>query len=58
MRQRGSAESQRPSRLPLRAEGPGAELHCAADRLSVAYRRWLAAVGATFGTDAAGAREP
>lgn len=51
-------ESQRPKRLPLRTEGPGAELHCAADRLSVAYRRWLAAVGATFGTDTAVAPGP
>lgn len=30
-------ESQRPHELPL----AGGELHCAADRLSVAYRRWL-----------------
>ncbi|MBI5721253.1 MAG: aromatic ring-hydroxylating dioxygenase subunit alpha [Burkholderiales bacterium] len=43
-------ESQRPKRLPLAAQGEGGELHCAADRLSVAYRRWLAALGATFGT--------
>jgi phenylpropionate dioxygenase-like ring-hydroxylating dioxygenase large terminal subunit len=39
-------ESQRPKRLPL----SGGELHCAADRLSAAYRRWLVASGATFGT--------
>lgn len=43
-------ESQRPRRLPLGADGKAGELHCAADRLSVAYRRWLAALGATFGT--------
>lgn len=41
-------ESQRPKRLPL--EAGGSELHCAADRLSVAYRRWLSALGARFGT--------
>lgn len=39
-------ESQRPRRLPL---DPGAEAHSAADRLSVAYRRYLAASGVTFG---------
>ena len=39
-------ESQRPRRLPL---SPGAEQHCAADRLSVAYRRFLQASGITFG---------
>ncbi len=39
-------ESQRPRRLPLH----GGELHCAADRLSVAYRRWLVTLGVTFGT--------
>ena len=39
-------ESQRPKRLPLAA---GAEQHCAADRLSVAYRRFLADSGITFG---------
>ncbi|MCW5637105.1 MAG: aromatic ring-hydroxylating dioxygenase subunit alpha [Rubrivivax sp.] len=44
-------ESQRPRRLPLAAPGTaGAELHCAADRLSVAYRRWLGELGARFGT--------
>jgi len=39
--------SQRPRRLPL---SPDAELHCAADRLSVAYRRYLRRLGVTFGT--------
>src|SRR5262249_33066205 len=39
-------ESQQPRRLPLEA---GAELHCAADRLSVAYRRYLRSRGITFG---------
>lgn len=39
-------ESQQPRRLPL---GAGAELHCAADRLSVAYRRYLHKHGITFG---------
>jgi phenylpropionate dioxygenase-like ring-hydroxylating dioxygenase large terminal subunit len=38
-------ESQRPRLLPV----CGGELHCAADRLSVAYRRWLQAQGITFG---------
>ena len=39
-------ESQRPARLPLL---PGAEQHCAADRMSVAYRRFLTETGITFG---------
>lgn len=39
-------ESQRPKRLPLQ---PGAELSCAADRMSVAYRRFLTDTGITFG---------
>lgn len=39
-------ESQRPRRLPVRA---GAEVHSAADRTSAAYRRWLLALGITFG---------
>ena len=39
-------ESQRPKRLPLQA---GAELSCAADRMSVAYRRFLSNTGITFG---------
>ena len=39
-------ESQRPKRLPLSA---GAEQHCAADRMSVAYRRFLVDTGITFG---------
>lgn len=39
-------EAQRPKRLPLHA---GAELHCAADRMSVAYRRFLLESGITFG---------
>lgn len=38
-------ESQRPRRLPL----AGAEQHCAADRTSTAYRRWLLGLGITFG---------
>jgi phenylpropionate dioxygenase-like ring-hydroxylating dioxygenase large terminal subunit len=40
-------EGQRPRRLPL---DPAAELHCAADRSSVAYRRLLRRLGVTFGT--------
>ena len=39
-------ESQRPKCLPLKA---GAEQHCAADRMSVAYRRFLVDTGITFG---------
>ena len=39
-------ESQRPKCLPL---DPKAELNSAADRLSVAYRRYLSASGITFG---------
>jgi phenylpropionate dioxygenase-like ring-hydroxylating dioxygenase large terminal subunit len=38
-------ESQRPRALPV----SGGELHCAADRLSVAYRRWLRSQQITFG---------
>jgi phenylpropionate dioxygenase-like ring-hydroxylating dioxygenase large terminal subunit len=38
-------ESQRPHQLPL----SGGELHCAADRLSVAYRRWLQVLNFTHG---------
>jgi phenylpropionate dioxygenase-like ring-hydroxylating dioxygenase large terminal subunit len=43
-------ESQRPRRLPLATDGAEAEKHCAADRLSVAYRRWLVATAALYGT--------
>ena len=39
--------SQRPRRLPL---DPAAELHCAADRASAAYRRMLRRLGVSFGT--------
>lgn len=38
-------ESQAPKRLPL----SGGELHCAADRSSAAYRRFLSERGVTFG---------
>lgn len=38
-------ESQQPKRLPL----SGGEVHSAADRLSAAYRRWLAAEGVGYG---------
>lgn len=38
-------ESQRPRRLPL----SGGEVHCAADRSSAAYRRFLRERGITFG---------
>jgi phenylpropionate dioxygenase-like ring-hydroxylating dioxygenase large terminal subunit len=46
MHDRPIIESQHPRRLPLEQ---GAELHCAADRLSVAYRRYLRKRGITFG---------
>ncbi len=39
-------ESQSPKRLPL----SGGELHCAADRSSAAYRRYLSERGIAFGT--------
>ena len=39
-------ESQRPRLLPV----TGGELHCAADRSAVAYRRWLQQQGILFGT--------
>lgn len=39
-------ESQQPKELPL---DPRAELHCAADRMSSAYRRFLKTRGVTFG---------
>jgi phenylpropionate dioxygenase-like ring-hydroxylating dioxygenase large terminal subunit len=39
--------SQRPKRLPL---DPRAEMHCAADRASTAYRRHLERSGVTYGT--------
>lgn len=40
-------ESQRPERLPLDLQ---AELHLRSDRMAVAYRKWLRALGLTFGT--------
>lgn len=40
-------EAQVPKRLPLAGEA-----HCAADRASVAYRRYLRALGVTFGVTA------
>jgi phenylpropionate dioxygenase-like ring-hydroxylating dioxygenase large terminal subunit len=39
-------ESQTPRRLPLDAQ---AERHCAADKMSMAYRRYLQALGVRFG---------
>ena len=39
--------SQRPKRLPL---DPRAELHCAADKTSAAYRRYLRRLAVSFGT--------
>ena len=40
-------ESQRPELLPLDL---AAELNVRADRAAVIYRRWLSALGVTFGT--------
>lgn len=42
-------ESQRPRLLPITPEAPVTELHCAADRASTAYRRYLKERGITFG---------
>ncbi len=42
-------ESQRPKRLPLPSPTDGGELHCAADRSSIAYRRLLRDRHITFG---------
>lgn len=46
---RAILESQRPRRLPLGDDAPGAELHGPADRLSVAYRRYLRSCGIACG---------
>ncbi|WP_240703024.1 hypothetical protein [Cohnella luojiensis] len=40
-------ESQKPEELPLDLQ---AELHLKADRLSIAYRKWLKELGVSFGT--------
>ncbi len=40
-------ESQRPELLPLDLQ---AELHLRSDRIAIAYRRWLRALGLSFGT--------
>jgi phenylpropionate dioxygenase-like ring-hydroxylating dioxygenase large terminal subunit len=40
-------ESQRPEKLPLDLQ---AELHLRSDRIAVAYRKWLRALGLSFGT--------
>jgi phenylpropionate dioxygenase-like ring-hydroxylating dioxygenase large terminal subunit len=40
-------ESQRPELLPLDLQ---AELHLRADRMAIAYRKWLQAIGFTYGT--------
>jgi phenylpropionate dioxygenase-like ring-hydroxylating dioxygenase large terminal subunit len=42
-------ESQRPKALPIGKDGPLAEVHSPADRMSSAYRRYLARLGATLG---------
>jgi len=41
-------ESQKPEELPLDLQ---AELHLKADRVSIAYRRWLRDLGVTYGSD-------
>ena len=41
-------ESQRPEQLPLDLQ---AELHLRSDRTAITYRKWLRALGVTFGTD-------
>jgi phenylpropionate dioxygenase-like ring-hydroxylating dioxygenase large terminal subunit len=43
----GVVESQRPELLPLDLH---AELHLRCDRITVAYRQWLKALGMTYGT--------
>ena len=40
-------ESQRPELLPLDLQ---AELHLRSDRMAIAYRKWLQAIGLTYGT--------
>jgi phenylpropionate dioxygenase-like ring-hydroxylating dioxygenase large terminal subunit len=40
-------ESQRPELLPLDLQ---AELHLRSDRMAIAYRKWLRAIGFTYGT--------
>lgn len=45
-----TVESQLPKRLPL---DPRAEVHQRADRMSLAYRRWLVDRGVRYGTSAA-----
>ncbi len=40
-------ESQRPELLPLDLQ---AELHLRSDRMAIAYRKWLSAIGLTYGT--------
>ncbi|RYM00490.1 aromatic ring-hydroxylating dioxygenase subunit alpha [Sporolactobacillus sp. THM7-7] len=44
-------ENQRPEELPLDLQ---AELHLPADRVSIAYRKWLGELGITFGSDVSG----
>jgi phenylpropionate dioxygenase-like ring-hydroxylating dioxygenase large terminal subunit len=44
---RAIVESQRPELLPLDLQ---TELHLRSDRMAIAYRRWLRAIGFTYGT--------
>ncbi|WP_223066084.1 aromatic ring-hydroxylating oxygenase subunit alpha [Paenibacillus caui] len=46
-------ENQKPEELPLDLQ---AELHLKADRVSIAYRRWLGELGVTYGSDVTGLR--
>ncbi|MEK8127613.1 aromatic ring-hydroxylating dioxygenase subunit alpha [Paenibacillus filicis] len=48
-------ESQRPEELPLDLQ---AELHLKADRVSIAYRRWLKELGVTYGSDVSVVSQP
>jgi phenylpropionate dioxygenase-like ring-hydroxylating dioxygenase large terminal subunit len=43
-------ESQQPACLPLSPEAAAREVHCAADRSAMAYRRYLALAGVRYGT--------
>ncbi|WP_025690111.1 aromatic ring-hydroxylating dioxygenase subunit alpha [Paenibacillus zanthoxyli] len=50
----GIVESQKPEELPLDLQ---AELHLKADRVSIAYRRWLGELGVTYGSDVTGVKK-
>ena len=50
MQDRPVLESQSPKRLPISDQAPVQELHSAADRSAMAYRRFLRERGITYGT--------